>query len=124
MFSIPKHFVGWIPNTGSPGESSRGWYMGHQPDVFRRLPEVVDLIAKGQTVDILLETGKVTYLYQVIGRPVIVTASEFNGGYFHTNLFAAEPEIVLTTCVPPRSLDYRLLVKARLVGQSVAPAAE
>jgi hypothetical protein len=124
FFSIPKEFVGWIPNTGNPSERSRGWYMGHNTDVFKRLPEVVDLLAEGKTVDIILETEKVAYLYRVIGRPVIVTASEFNGGYFHTNLFAPEPEIVLTTCVPPRSFEYRLLVTARLAGHGVAQVTE
>jgi hypothetical protein len=116
LFSITKGVVRQVSTTGNPGEGSRGWYMGHKSDVFERLPEVVDLILEGKTVDIILETEKEAYLYRVSDRPVILPASEFDSGYFHANLYAAVPEIVLTTCVPPRKWDYRLLVTARLVG--------
>jgi hypothetical protein len=121
LYSIPREVVGQIPNTGNPGEGARGWYMGHQSNVFEHLPEIVPLISEGKTVDIILETGKEAYLYRVSGRPVILPTSEFDSSYFHANLYAAVPEIVLTTCVPPKKWDYRLLVTARIVGQGVMP---
>ncbi len=117
MFSIPIEFVGQVPTTGNPGEGARGWYMAHQSDVFEHLPEIVHLILEGKPVDVILETEKEAYLYRVSGRPVILPTSEFDGGYFHANLYAPDPEIVLTTCVPPKKWDYRLLVTARLVGR-------
>lgn len=91
--------------------------MAHQSGIFEHLPEIVNLVVEGQTVDVILESEEEAYLYQVSGRPVILPASEFNSGYFHVNLHAPYPEIVLTTCVPPNQWDYRLLVKARLVGR-------
>jgi len=117
LFILPKEAVGWVPGTGNAGEGAQGWYMAHQSDVFEHLPEIVHLILEGKPVDVILETEKEAYLYRVSGRPVILPTSEFDGGYFHANLYAPDPEIVLTTCVPPKKWDYRLLVTARLVGR-------
>lgn len=117
LFILPKEAVGQVPGTGNAGEGAQGWYLAHQSGIFEHLPEIVDLVVEGKTVDVILETEEEAYLYRVSGRPVILPASEFNSGYFHANLHAPYPEIVLATCVPPKKWDYRLLVKARLVGR-------
>ena len=121
---MPNDTVGWVSTGGKPGYRARGWYLGHQSEVFKHLSEIVDLIAEEKTVDVILETENAAYLYRVTGRPVVLSAAEFDSGYFHSNLYAPEAEIVLTTCVPPRKWDYRLLVKAHLVGHSGVPLAK
>ena len=125
----PDGGVGLHPTAGNPGEGARGWYFGHYSQIFYdrdgsnfdRLPKVVDMISEGQTIEIILETEGSAYLYQVVGRPVIVEANEFNTGYFHDNQYAPRPEIVLVTCIPPPTWTHRLLITARLAGVGPLP---
>lgn len=130
VYRNPVREVGRLPGTGNPGEVARGWYFGHNYSIYLRylygpaffhLPEIVDLLADGETVDVILETPGAAYLYRVIDRPVILTAEEFHNGYFQANLFAPVAEIVLITCVPPPMWDYRLLITARLIGVGPLP---
>jgi hypothetical protein len=121
-YSQPKGSIGRIATAGNPGEMARGWYFGHirstddPGEEFRLLPTVVDLMAQGQVVDVILETTKSAYLYRVSRAPMILSAEDFDRGYFHENLHAAKAEVVLVTCLTSWKPTHRLLVTAELVG--------
>lgn len=130
-YSNPESQVGIVPNAGNPGEAARGWYFGHlraplftDGGAFHDLPKVVDLLAQGKAVDVILETAEAAYLYRVSGKPKVLKAVEFHSEYFHKNLYSPEPEIVLVSCVPAWEWGSRLLVTARLVGIGPLPGRE
>jgi hypothetical protein len=129
-YVAPWREIGRIDTAGNPGEKARGWYFGHlrlrianlrEDGTFWRLPEIVDFLAQGKPVNIILETQQAAYLYQVLERPIVLTALEFDNGYFQDHIYAAQPEIVLATCVSALKPDHRLLVVARLVGVGHSP---
>ncbi|MBI4201526.1 MAG: sortase [Chloroflexi bacterium] len=115
-YETPNRVVGHIPTTGNPGEAATGWYFGHlqspfrdEGAVFRALPAIPDLLRKGEQVYVVLESHEGSYLYEVYGWESMhqdklrVTQS-------------SQATIVLVTCIPEWTYDYRLLVKAELVG--------
>ena len=116
-YETPKNVVGHIPEYANPGEVGNVYLFGHlqsplkgEGAVFRKLPEVPDLLRKGQEVYLVLYNEEDTaYLYQVVQTRVV-----------YKDDFALEPSseaiVTLVTCVPEWYYDYRLLVTARLVG--------
>ena len=115
-YETPKFTIGHIPETVHPGELGASWFFGHlesplrnEGAVFFRLPEIPELLRRGEDVHIIVESASGLYLYQVTSTKV-----------FHqreTNLFKTVSSTVqLVTCVPKLVYDHRLVVSGQLVG--------
>lgn len=116
-WETPAFVVGHIPTTPFPGQPGSGWYFGHlespirnEGNVFFRLPEIPDLLRRGEPVFVVLETASRRFLYRVYRTRVVpqeelVVRSE-----------GTLSEIQLVACVPRFIYDHRLIVTARLVG--------
>ena len=119
-YETPSFTVGHIPETANPGSADNGWYFGHlespikgEGSVFRKLPQLADIVRTGEKVYITVDSAQASYLYQVT-RTWVVHQDDL----VITPL--PEPTITLVTCVPRLVYDHRLLVEAKLVG--VRPA--
>ena len=117
-WETPKHVVGHIPTTPVPGGDGQGWYFGHlespikgEGNVFQTLPEIPELLAKNETVQIVVETEGRKYLYQVYKTEVV-----YQDDLQITD--SGNQDITLVTCVPRFYYDNRLLVTAALIGVS------
>jgi LPXTG-site transpeptidase (sortase) family protein len=118
VWETPKWVVGHIPTTPLPGEQGQGWYFGHleslirgEGSVFRRLPEIPELLPEGEPIYVFLETADRKYLYQVYKTDVV----------HQDDLLVADSgqrDITLVTCYPRLIYDQRILVTAALVGVS------
>ena len=115
-YETPNNVVGHIPGTANPSETGNGWYFGHlespirgEGSVFRRLPEIPELLRSGDPVYVNIESADGEFLYQVTTTRV-VHASDLQ---LHT---ADRAEITMVTCVPRLVYDHRLVVTAKLVG--------
>ncbi len=115
-YETPKFTVGHIPETTNPGAAGNGWYFGHlespikkEGSIFRRLPELAELVRSGEKVYIMVDTVGTSYLYQVT-RTLVVPKDSFD------LTSSQEPTITLVTCIPPLVYDHRFLVEAKLVG--------
>ena len=116
-YETPKNLVGHIPQSPNPGELGNAWYFGHlespirgEGSVFKRLPEIPDLLRDGDDVFVELdaEDGR-TYLYKV-SRTEVMHADELR-------LYdAAQAQLTLVACVPRLVYDHRIVVTAELVG--------
>ena len=117
-WETPKWVVGHIPSTARPGDLGQGWYFGHlespirgEGNVFQNLPEIPELLAKNETVHIVVETEGRKYLYQVYKTEVV-----YQDDLQVTD--SGNQDITLVTCVPRFYYDNRLLVTAALIGVS------
>lgn len=115
-YETPKYVVGHIPETARPGERGTGWYFGHlespirgEGSVFRDLPKIPDLLRQGEDVYVIVGNGAADYLYRVTDFQ-IVTADALK------LQDTGQPSVFLVTCIPRFYYDYRLVVKAELVG--------
>ncbi len=113
-YETPDNTVGHIPDTARPGEMAQGWYFGHlrsilqgEGDVFRRLPDIADLIRQ-DPVDVVLVTEDAEYLYRVVA-----TEQLHQDDLAITN--TPNSSIILVTCWPPNVYDRRILVHAELI---------
>ena len=113
-YETPDNTVGHIPDTARPGEMAQGWYFGHlrsilqgEGDVFRRLPDIADLIRQ-DPVDVVLVTEDAEYLYRVVA-----TEQLHQDELAITN--TPNSSIILVTCWPPNVYDRRILVHAELI---------
>ena len=120
-YETPKNTVGHIPESADPGELGNGWFFGHlespfrgEGNVFRRLPEVPDLlrhyaeVGEG-SVYVVLESEAGQFLYEAVATEVVLAED--------LRLYDTEGVyITLVTCVPRLDYTHRLLVTARLVG--------
>lgn len=116
-YETPKHIVGHIPQTRNPGELGNAWYFGHlespvrgEGNVFRRLPEIPDLLRSGDAVYVHLEAedGR-AFLYEV-SRTEVIPEDDLR-------LYnSSDARITLVTCVPRLIYDHRMVVTADLVG--------
>lgn len=116
-YETPKNLVGHIPQSPNPGELGNAWYFGHlespikgEGSVFKRLPEVPDLLRDGDDVfvELAAEDGR-TYLYKV-SRTEVMHQDELR-------LYDADSaQLTLVACVPRLVYDHRILVTAELVG--------
>lgn len=115
-YETPDNVVGHIPDTPNPGDAGNGWFFGHlesrlsgEGSVFRRLPEVSNLLRDGESVYVRLVNDGAEYLYQVIDSAIV-----------HQDDLALygsdDSRITLVTCYPTLYYDYRVLVTAELVG--------
>ncbi len=116
-YETPKNLVGHIPQSPNPGELGNAWYFGHlespikgEGSVFKRLPEIPDLLRDGDDVFVELdaEDGR-TYLYKV-SRTEVMHQDELR-------LYDADSaQLTLVACVPRLVYDHRIVVTAELVG--------
>ena len=116
-YETPKNLVGHIPQSPNPGELGNAWYFGHlespikgEGSVFKRLPEIPDLLRDGDDVFVELdaEDGR-TYLYKV-SRTEVMHQDELR-------LYDADSaQLTLVACVPRLVYDHRIVVTADLVG--------
>ena len=116
-YETPKNLVGHIPQSPNPGELGNAWYFGHlespirgEGSVFKRLPEIPDLLRDGDDVFVELdaEDGR-TYLYKV-SRTEVMHEDELR-------LYGANrAQLTLVACVPRLVYDHRIVVTAELVG--------
>ena len=116
-YETPKNLVGHIPQSPNPGELGNAWYFGHlespirgEGSVFKRLPEIPDLLRDGDDVFVELdaEDGR-TYLYKV-SRTEVMHQDELR-------LYDADTaQLTLVACVPRLVYDHRIVVTAELVG--------
>jgi len=115
-YATPKHAVGHIPESASPGEAGSAWFFGHlespimrEGAVFRDLPKIPALLRQGETVYVIADNGTRQYLYKVTSTQVV-----------HQNdmrLYdTGQATIHLVTCVPSLVYDHRLIVTGQLVG--------
>ncbi len=126
QYETPNKVVGRIPEKANPGELGRAWLFGHlespirgEGDVFRRLPEIPDLLRIGDPVyvEILNEAGD-EFLYQITETKVVHQDALAPFVYGED---ARRAMITLVACVPRLVYDHRILVIGELVG--VKPAA-
>lgn len=122
-YETPAHIVGHIPQSPNPGELGNAWYFGHlespirgEGNVFKRLPEIPNLLRDGDDVfvELATEDGK-TYLYKVSETEVM---HQDDLRMYNTD----DARITLVACVPRLVYDHRIVVTAALVG--VADAQE
>ena len=131
-YETPNHVVGHIPVSSNPGELGSVWLFGHlespiagEGNVFYNLPQVPDLLRKGEDVFIIVENGQASYLYQIT-ESFVVHQSDLSMDY--ESLQTLRPEyaqldpgganIHLVACVPRFVYDSRLVVSGKLVGKS------
>ena len=115
-YETPKNVVGHIPETSNPSERGNAWFFGHlespirgEGSVFRRLPEIPELLRVGDPVYVELQSADGGFLYKVTATRVVHQDD--------LRLYGSDgAEITLVSCVPRLVYDYRLLVSAKLVG--------
>ena len=114
-YETPDKVVGHIPETSNPGEGGNGWFFGHlesplrgEGSVFRKLPQIPDLLRDGDPVYVTIESDDGEFLYQVTETRVVHQDD--------LRLYDSEDaSITLVSCVPRLVYDHRLLVTAELV---------
>ena len=115
-YETPKHVVGHIPNSANPGENGGVWLFGHlesliagEGNVFHSLPNIPDLLRKGEEVYTIVENGEGAYLYRIIETKVVhqddMRVSD-----------TGEATLSLVVCVPRFVYDHRLIDTGELVG--------
>ena len=114
----PVRSVGHHAGTSNPGEAGNVVMSGHinspvrgEGAVFKRLPEVADLLRAGQTVEVTVYTVTQTFVYQVVASDVV------DPGVLNILLPTDRPTLTLITCVPDLVYSHRLVVTALLVKQ-------
>ncbi len=129
-YETPKHVVGHIPVSSNPGELGSLWLFGHlespiagEGNVFYNLPQVPDLLRKGEEVFTIVEAGETSYLYQIT-EAFVVHQSDLKMDYAYLQTLRPEyaqldpggANIHLVACVPRFVYDSRLVVSGKLVG--------
>ena len=115
-YQTPDNIVGHIPVTANPSEVGNGWYFGHlespilnEGNVFRRLPEIPDMLRNGDPVYVIVDSPDGGFLYEVTATRVVPEDD--------LKLYDVDKaQITLVTCVPRLIYDHRLTVTAELVG--------
>ena len=120
-YETPNKIVGRIPQKANPGEIGATWLFGHlespirgEGDVFRRLPEIPNLLKMGDPVyvEVRNEAGD-EFLYQITETKVV------HRDDLAPYVYGEDPEkavITLVACVPRMVYDHRILVIGELVG--------
>ena len=117
QYETPKHVVGRIPRTATPGEIGNAWLFGHlespimgEGNVFQRLPDIPRILKDGDPVYVsLLNDDGDEFLYQVTETEVVYKDD--------LELYQTEDSTVtLVACVPRLIYDHRILVTGKLVG--------
>ena len=126
-YETPDKIVGRIPQKANPGEIGATWLFGHlespirgEGDVFRRLPEIPDLLRMGDPVYVEIRNeADDEYLYQITETKVVHQDDLAPRVYGQD---APRATITLVACVPRMVYDHRILVIGELVG--VKPAGD
>ena len=116
QYATPKNVVGHIPESANPGARGNVWLFGHlespirgEGSIFKKLPQVHDLLRDGRRVYVVVDSDDGSFLYQV---------REFTK--IHQDdlrlLDSDEPLVTLVTCWPRFKYDERIVVTAELVG--------
>ena len=120
-YETPDKIVGRIPQKANPGEIGATWLFGHlespirgEGDVFRRLPEIPDLLRMGDPVYVEIRNeADDEYLYQITETKVV------HQDDLAPHVYGEDPPmatITLVACVPRMVYDHRILVTGELVG--------
>ena len=120
-YETPDKIVGRIPQKANPGEIGATWLFGHlespirgEGDVFRRLPEIPDLLRMGDPVYVKVRNeADDEYLYQITETKVV------HQDDLAPHVYGQDPPmatITLVACVPRMVYDHRILVTGELVG--------
>lgn len=120
-YETPDKIVGRIPQKANPGEIGATWLFGHlespirgEGDVFRRLPEIPDLLRMGDPVYVKIRNeADDEYLYQITETKVVHQDDLAPHVYGQD---APRATITLVACVPRMVYDHRILVIGELVG--------
>ena len=120
-YETPDKIVGRIPQKANPGEIGATWLFGHlespirgEGDVFRRLPEIPDLLRMGDPVYVKVRNeADDEYLYQITETKVVHQDDLAPHVYGEDAPMAT---ITLVACVPRMVYDHRILVTGELVG--------
>lgn len=129
-YETPDNIVGHIPEGSNPGEAGSTWYFGHlespiarEGNVFYQLPQIPDMLRKGQEVYAVVESASGSFLYQMT-EALVVKAEDLTLSYEHlqqdnpeyANLDPNGANIHLVACVPRLVYDHRLVVSGQLIG--------
>ena len=120
-YETPNKVVGRIPEKANPGEIGGTWLFGHlespimgEGDVFRRLPEIPDLLRMGDPVYVNVRNeADDEFLYQITETKVV------HQDELAPYVYGEQPKkavITLVACVPRLVYDHRILVIGELVG--------
>ena len=120
-YETPDKVVGRIPEKANPGEIGGTWLFGHlespimgEGDVFRRLPEIPDLLRMGDPVYVNVRNEEDDeFLYQITETKVV------HQDELAPYVYGEQPKkavITLVACVPRLVYDHRILVIGELVG--------
>ena len=102
--------AGHYPETPLPGELGNVAIAGHRTTYGRPFARIDELV-KGDKIVLTTPVGK--YTYEVLGRPFVVTPTDYDavvndypqGGSF----------VTLSSCHPEGSASHRIIVRAELV---------
>lgn len=120
-YENPIGVVGFIPETGDPGEKLNGWYFGHleslgEGNVFRHLPRITELV-RNDPVDIFISTDTHEFVYRVNATYDVHRDDLFDDLFLPSlNLNETNYSVYLCTCWPPRNYTRRVVIKAELIG--------
>ena len=115
-YETPVNTIGHIPQVANPGEAGSAWFFAHlespivgEGSVFYNLTRIPDMLAKGENVFVIADTGSRQYLYRLITTEVLRQDEIrlYNSGW---------ASIHLVSCVPRLVYDHRLVVTGELVG--------
>ena len=120
-YETPDKVVGRIPQKANPGENGATWLFGHlespirgEGDVFRRLPEIPELLRMGDPVYVKVRNeADDEFLYQITETKVV------HQDDLAPRVYGEDPQratITLVACVPRMVYDHRILVIGELVG--------
>ncbi len=116
VWQTPKWSVGYHRGTSNPGEVGNVVMSGHigspirgEGSVFKRLPEISDLLGAGWKVDVITYTRDARYLYRVTKTEVVLPEQ------VDVMATTADPTLTLITCVPDGVYSHRLIVTAKLI---------
>ena len=129
-YETPNNVVGHIPLASNPGEVGSSWYFGHlespvagEGNVFRDLPDIPDMLRRGDELYAEVFSSSGAYLYQIT-ESLVLEADDLTLSY--SEIQEANPEYAgldpggailhLVTCVPRLVYDHRLVVSGQLVG--------
>ncbi|MDP2951820.1 MAG: sortase, partial [Chloroflexota bacterium] len=114
VWERPVFSVGHVRWSANPGEGSNIVMAGHisspiegEGEVFKRLPDIPDLVAQKKPVDVILYTAQGRYVYRVTKTMVV----EPNVGWVMDP--TPDETVTLITCVPDYVYSHRLIIVAK-----------
>ena len=117
-YETPNKVVGYIPSTIESNKKNI-WFFGHlesplygEGSIFKRLPEIPNLLRSGQDVFVYFDDEYFMYKYKVISSKV-VHQDELT--LYDTDSYS----LTLVTCVPKWVYDHRLVLTAELHSYAV-----